>query len=579
MQVRRLKIVRYRGISGLVWCPSAGVNCLIGPGDVGKSTVLDAIATALSPAPGTVASEHDYFEGNTSDGFVIEVLLGHLDDDVLRLWPAAPLWTWVAAEQKVHADPDAAGEGVLCIRAKGTADLEIEHVVVDPSEGEMPLSPSKRQKFGLSTMGSPVIAYRELRMSRGSLLSRNLDHEQLRSLVTEAVQATRENFRPSSDVVDRLEELSKALEDVAPGTGQLALALLSPRGQNLLGMVGLFARRAEFAVPLANAGLGTQQLALFTLSSLLMKGSSPLFVIDEIESGLEPFRQRDLVARIRKAIGTEGQAFITTHSPAVIGALTIEELKRLDPAMGDTRRMVSLTDGLERIRRRDPEALLCRLPVVAEGQTEVGLLELLLEHEAGRQGTTLGAIGIRLVDGDGQPSAFNVTAALRQADQRFGAFLDTEDRYHGKRDELAKDDDVAFGTYTNARCLEEALAKQLTVEELDCLIELPGSGGRDLSAARYQQLNEAAGAPGRKTVVELVADHGEERARQLFGEAANAGGWFKTRAEGNSVAKFLLERRPDCQIIQDAHEFWRVAFGLIADQMPIYRRSDAEPEA
>jgi len=532
----------------------------------------------LSAAPGRVASEHDYFEGDTSRGFMIEVLLGQLDDEVLKSWPAAPLWTWWAEDRRAQSDPDPDGEGVLCVRAKGTDDLEIEHVVIDPSEGEMPLSPSKRQKFGLSTMGSAVTAYRELRMSRGSLLSRNLDHEQLRGLVTEAVQATRDNFNPSAEVIERLQQLSEALEKVAPGTGQLALALLSPRGQNLLGMVGLFTKRAESAVPLSNAGLGTQQLALFTLSRLLIEGSSPLFVIDEIESGLEPFRQRDLVARIRETIGSEGQAFITTHSPAVIGELAIEELQRLDPSANGESRVASLPAGLERVRRGDPEALLCRLPVVVEGQTELGVLESLLEHQAGLRGTTLGAIGIRFVDGDGQPSAFKVTAALRDAKQRFSAFLDTENTYKGKRAELMAADEVAFGTYTDARCLEGALAKQLPIDRLDRLIKIPGPSGRDLSVARYQQLNDCAGAPGRKTLAQLVPEHGEERCRELFSEAANTSSWFKTRKEGNAVGDFLLERHSDCQIVRDARVFWDAAMGLIADQMPVDWRTDAGSE-
>ncbi|HET6998186.1 MAG TPA: AAA family ATPase [Solirubrobacterales bacterium] len=340
MQIRRVKIEQYRGIKKLRWCPGPGINCLIGPGDIGKSTILDAIAMVLSSAPGRVASEHDYYRGDVAAGFKIELLVGQLDEEVLSAWPAAPLWTWIAAEQRAKADPDPEGEGVLCLRAQGTDDLEVEHVVIDPSEGELPFSPSKRQAFGLSRISSATTAYRELRMSRGSLLSRNVQPEQLRALVTEAVQATRDEFSVPEETAARLQELSEALRAIAPGAGKLDLAMLSPRGQNLLGLVGLFGTIDGTTVPLVNAGLGTQQLALFTLAHLLVSGS-PLFVIDELESGLEPFRQRDLIARIRKTIGSGGQAFITTHSPAAVGEMTIEELHRVgrseDGASGSSR--------------------------------------------------------------------------------------------------------------------------------------------------------------------------------------------------------------------------------------------------
>jgi hypothetical protein len=49
MHIKRLVISRYRGIEALTWDPSLGVNCLIGPGDTGKSTVLSAIGLLLAP--------------------------------------------------------------------------------------------------------------------------------------------------------------------------------------------------------------------------------------------------------------------------------------------------------------------------------------------------------------------------------------------------------------------------------------------------------------------------------------------------------------------------------------------------
>ena len=45
--------------------------------------------------------------------------------------------------------------------------------------------------------------------------------------------------------------------------------------------------------------------------------------------------------------------------------------------------------------------------IIVEGQTELGLLEVLLRHQAKLAGTSLGALGLRLLDGDGQPGVFN----------------------------------------------------------------------------------------------------------------------------------------------------------------------------
>ncbi|MFT7684292.1 MAG: putative ATP-dependent endonuclease of OLD family [Moritella dasanensis] len=41
--IRQILIRNFRGIESLNWTPHPGLNCLIGPGDSGKSTILDAI--------------------------------------------------------------------------------------------------------------------------------------------------------------------------------------------------------------------------------------------------------------------------------------------------------------------------------------------------------------------------------------------------------------------------------------------------------------------------------------------------------------------------------------------------------
>ena len=418
----------------------------------------------------------------------------------------------------------------------------------------MPLSPSKRQLFGLSTMGPATIAFRELRMSRGSLLERNVDREQLRGLITEAMQTTRRGFKPPEDVRKRLEALSESRAVIAPGTGDLSLAMLSPRGQNLLGMLGLFSTAGDVTVPLFNAGLGTQQLTLFTLASSLIVGT-PLFVVDELESGLEPFRQRDLVARIRSAIGDDGQAFLTSHSPAAVGAIAISEMHRVDVKDATVHTVVAYPASLAGVKEADPEALLCRLPVLVEGLTELGLLECLLGALLEKKKLTPDALGMRLVDGGGQPHVFPALEALRQMKLRCGAFLDSEHSQAGKRQELADDPDVAFGTYTGARCLEEALAASLPLQALDELIGLRGPNGRDRTEARYQQMTALAGKQSRTRLVDLVADMEESKCRELFAKAANQCEWFKGREGGAAIGRYLLEQHPESPIVADVQRF------------------------
>ena len=46
-RIRKVEIENFRGIKELKWDPTEGMNCLIGPGDSGKSSILDAIDFCL----------------------------------------------------------------------------------------------------------------------------------------------------------------------------------------------------------------------------------------------------------------------------------------------------------------------------------------------------------------------------------------------------------------------------------------------------------------------------------------------------------------------------------------------------
>ena len=73
--IRKLTIDRFRGIAEIDWNPAPGMNVMLGGGDVGKTTVLEAIGLLLSPSNAAVISESDYWQRDTTQGFVIEAVM------------------------------------------------------------------------------------------------------------------------------------------------------------------------------------------------------------------------------------------------------------------------------------------------------------------------------------------------------------------------------------------------------------------------------------------------------------------------------------------------------------------------
>src|SRR5919108_2619541 len=131
MFVRRLSIRRYKGIEQLDWSPSPGLNCLIGPGDSGKTTILAAVALLLSPNPSPQVSEYDYFRRRVKDGFEITAVLGGVGETFASSMRIPALWGWKDGSLVDIPDEDGAVPA-LHVHVVGTPELEAKHEILIP---------------------------------------------------------------------------------------------------------------------------------------------------------------------------------------------------------------------------------------------------------------------------------------------------------------------------------------------------------------------------------------------------------------------------------------------------------------
>jgi recombinational DNA repair ATPase RecF len=110
MRIVHIDIENYRGIRALSWSPSPSINCLIGPGDSTKTTILDAIELALNPRSYAFADDSDFFDLDTDKTIKITVTLSGLpaqfiSDDLYGLH----LRGWNGETFLIHDEP---GEGL-----------------------------------------------------------------------------------------------------------------------------------------------------------------------------------------------------------------------------------------------------------------------------------------------------------------------------------------------------------------------------------------------------------------------------------------------------------------------------------
>ncbi|GFE82497.1 hypothetical protein GCM10011487_44970 [Steroidobacter agaridevorans] len=420
--IRQLSIARFRGIKQLVWNPAAGLNVLLGGGDVGKTTILEAIALLLSPSNSPVISESDFYERITESGFLIEAVLsvplatgiGHHQK---LSWP----WEWngkeavppalaLSPEQEIPS-PETP---VYRLRVRGTADLELAWEIIQPNDEIDLLSSTVRRAIGMVRLASDDKNDRDLRLVYGSALDRLLSDPALKARIALLISDIEFEEKLSPPAKTALDRLDKALQD-ASLPGHLQLGLTSSQGISLGALIGLHAlKREDVFLPLASWGAGTRRMATLEIAAAT-QSKTRITVIDEVERGLEPYRLRKLIEKLQS--GTT-QTFVTTHSAVAISAAHKATLWYLD-AKGSLGELEQAK--IKRQQERDPETFLSRLAIIAEGPTEVGFISFFLERAISG---SLFDHGIRVCDGQGTPAILDLLEALKVGGLSFGGFVD-----------------------------------------------------------------------------------------------------------------------------------------------------------
>jgi putative ATP-dependent endonuclease of OLD family len=183
-------------------------------------------------------------------------------------------------------------------------------------------------------------------------------------------------------------------------------------------LVGLTAEKNDVTLPLATWGAGTRRLAALTIADAL-QGERPITVVDEIEKGLEPYRQRIL---IKNLIDGGAQVFITTHSASALAAASEAAVWYLD-SKAVIGRLPS--DKITGHQKSDPDTFLARLAIVCEGDTEVGFLAVLLDRGLG----DFVEQGVWVTNGGGHETTLALLEALASGGLCFGGLVDNEKKW------------------------------------------------------------------------------------------------------------------------------------------------------
>lgn len=475
-QIRHIEIVHFRCIEKLDWHPGPGINCLIGPGDAGKSSILDAIDLCLGARRTMQFNDADFYGLDVAQPVQIRITIGDLSDALKSMETyGAYVRSFDAASKTIDDEPEVGKETVLTIELRIGSDLDPVWSLVSERAGAQGQSRNLTwgDRMRLSPTRIGALADQNLAWRRGSVLNRLTDEKA--DTAAALANAARDARAAFGDLADK--QLGETLKIVADTARELGI----PAGDKLKAMLdahsvsfggGTIALHGDDGVPLRALGVGSTRLLVAGLQRKAAKESSVLLV-DELEHGLEPHR----IIRLLGSIGAKEkpapiQAFVTTHSPVALRELSGDQLWVASKRPGHHHlQPVGTDDAIQGTIRVYPDAFLARSVLVCEGASEVGLLRGLDLHRGTEGLESLNAHGVALVDAGGVTKIYARANALAVLGYRVAVLRD--DDVHPDAGEEGMFDLMGGDLFTwqAGQALEQALFSGVSDTAVHLLLE------------------------------------------------------------------------------------------------------------
>jgi len=543
MRLRRLEIENFRGVRALDWRHIAETSALVGPGDSGKSTILDAIERVLSPKWNVAFDDTDFWDLQTAAAIVIRATITDLAPSFYRDSKFGLLLHGFDTTngEAIRASGDDGEEHALVVELRVDASLEPVWSVIDADADKHPFMARDREALGMLRVGGYVDQH--LGWSKGSVLTRLTDSgDAVGAVLAEATRQARSGLK--TDGLEKLTAAAQKVESLGKNLGVAPRSSLVPHldASSLSVAAGALSLH-DGKVPTRRAGLGTRRLLAVAMQREAA-AQSGLTIVDEFEHGLEPHRIRRLlrVLRGRAPEGdglAKGQLILTTHSPTVLHELESGEVAVARRAADGTVIVRSVPAAVDYILKRTPQALLARKVIVAEGITEVGLCQALDEAWTRETGASFGYRGVVVVDGLGGTQPAEISGHLAALGYEVALVIDSD-----AKAKVSKAVGAQVLAWPQGLCTEQCLANDLPEAAVaQMAVVADERGGRSVREALADQLGAARASLKEGDPASWITAKGVDAFRKAFGDLAKKKNqaWFKTRDQGAFLGRLVAE--------------------------------------
>lgn len=388
-KIVKLEIKNFRCIENLSldFPYDQNLICLIGRGDSGKTTILEAISSVLSSTWNLTFHDTDFYNVLYDNPIEITAHIVSIPERLLSEHKfglnirAFNKKTLAISDDLLSLEGNDHCEPLLSIKLIVDKNLEPSWLVFNNrSQDEKQISAAERAFLNCYMVSDNID--RHFSWSKGnplySLLKdtvQRLQDGEDNSIVLESMRSAK--IKIDEHGFEKLVQVTDLVKLQAAGLGLNIENTITTLDFKELSMRDNRISLHDEKIPFRLKGKGSKRLASLAIQSILVKDGG-IMLVDEIEQGLEPDRAKQLIRELSH--NGKGQIFITTHSREVITELTVKSLvlilKDKKNSVLEGRKLDHI-QSLQGVVRACPEAFFARKIIVCEGSTEIGIMRAL----------------------------------------------------------------------------------------------------------------------------------------------------------------------------------------------------------
>lgn len=548
-KIINLNIKNYRGIQdvSLVFKRDQNLICFIGRGDSGKTTILEAISSVLSPSWNLNFSDTDFHNCDYNKN--IEIIASVVDFPEKLLSDhkyGLNVRAYNIENGKIVDDialEDMSGNfiPVLTIRLIVDSSLEPQWFVSNMREQEdKQISATDRSLLNCYLISDYID--RHFSWNKGNPLYSLLKSENSNEDIGNT-NIVLQHLRKAKEEIDKndFESLYAATGLIKEQAAELGLDISKSNttldSRELLIKDGRISLH-EDSVPFRLKGKGSKRLASIAIQSVLVRNGG-IMLIDELEQGLEPDRVKQAV----RSLGGHhaGQIFITTHSRDAITELGAEPLQFMlkDNFTNELKaRSFNITNAdIQKAIRACPEAFFSKKVIICEGATEVGICRAMDRWRRAKDKPQMAFKDCSYVDGTGNAIVQRVYE-INRAGLNTALFCDSDLKIINQKKDVWRTDGISIFDCDDSLCLEQQVFKDMSWDGVKELLQYAKNENTDSFSTAF---------PDYKDTPISEWNDGKELRKKIIAEFETSEGkktgkkWFKAIHHGEMLGVIIFK--------------------------------------